>query len=65
MPANADHEKCAQGNKKDCFAYSAFSNPNFLSNMRNVCHPCAENKTEAGIQKSRSKIFFVLEEKFY
>jgi hypothetical protein len=65
MPANTDHEKCPKRNKKYCLAYLAFSNSYFLSNMRNVSYPCTENKTETGIEKSRSKIFFVLEEKFY
>jgi hypothetical protein len=64
MSADSDHEKCTQSRKKDCLAYSAFSNSNFLGNVRNVRYPCAENKTETGIQKSRSKIFFVLKEKF-
>jgi hypothetical protein len=64
MSADADHEKCAQSGKEDCLSYFAFSNSDFLSNMRNVCYPGAENKTKAGIQKSRSKIFFVLKEKF-
>jgi len=60
MPANPDHEKCTKGRKKDCLAYSAFSNFRFFRYMRNVVYPGAENKTKAGIQKSRSKIFFVL-----
>jgi hypothetical protein len=63
MPANPDHEKCTKGRKKDCLAYPAFSNSDFFRYMRNVCYPGAENKTKAGIQKSRSKIFFVLKEK--
>jgi hypothetical protein len=64
MPAYPYHEECTQGRKKDCLAYPAFSDADFLRYMRNVCYPGAENKTKAGIQKSRSKIFFMLEEKF-
>jgi hypothetical protein len=53
------------GQKKRLPCHPAFSNADFLRYMRNVCYPGAENKTKAGIQKSRSKIFFVLKEKFY
>jgi hypothetical protein len=65
VPANAYHKKRTQCNEKNCLANPAFSNPDFLSNMRDIGHPCTENKTEAGIEESRSKIFFILEEKFY
>jgi hypothetical protein len=63
MSADTDHEKCTQGRKKDRFAYPALSYSDFLGNMRNICDPRAENKTEAGVKKCRSKVFFMLKEK--
>jgi hypothetical protein len=65
VPANAYHEKCTQCNEKDSLANPAFGNSDFLSNMRDIGYPCTENKTEAGIEESGSKIFFIPEEKFY
>jgi hypothetical protein len=63
MSANSDHEKSTQSRKEDCLAYPAFSYSNFLSNMRNIGYPGAENKAKAGIQKSRSKVSFILKKK--
>jgi hypothetical protein len=62
MSADTDHEKCTQSRKKDCLANPALSYSDFPGNMRNVYDPCAENKTEAGVKKCRSKIFFMLKE---
>jgi hypothetical protein len=63
MSADPDHEKRTQGRKKDCLANPALSYSDFFGDIWNVCDPCAENKTEAGVKKSRGKIFFMLKEK--
>jgi len=65
VPANSYHKKCTQCNEKDCLPNPAFGYPDFLSNMRYISYPCAENKTEAGIEESGSKIFFIPEKELY
>jgi hypothetical protein len=65
VPANAYHEKRTKCNEKDCFAYFAFCNPDFLSNMRYISYPCTENKAETGVKESGSKILFIAEEELY